>query len=137
MGRFNFNIEKEETYKAQEANKCVANIQQCKEYHINNSTIKIIFGNILDSQVEVIVSSDDCHITMGGGVSMAIKRKEGTGAIMLDAKKNIPAEIGDVVVSTAGTSIEAASVSEAKNKFMATHLPTSTGTYKILSCVKK
>ena len=103
MGRFNFNIEKEETYKAQEANKCVANIQQCKEYHINNSTIKIIFGNILDSQVEVIVSSDDCHITMGGGVSMAIKRKEGTGAIMLDAKKNIPAEIGDVVVSTAGT----------------------------------
>ena len=41
------------------------------------------------------------------------------------------------VVSTAGTSIEAASVSEAKNKFMATHLPTSTGTYKILSCVKK
>ena len=41
------------------------------------------------------------------------------------------------VVSTAGTSIEAASVSEAKNKFMATHLPTSTGTYKLLSCVKK
>ncbi len=41
------------------------------------------------------------------------------------------------VVSTAGTSIEADSASEAKNKFMATHLPTSMGTYKILSCVKK
>lgn len=76
---------------------------QIKEYHINNSTIKIIFGNILDSQAEVIVSSDDCNITMGGGVSMAIRCKEGTEAISRDVKKNVPADIGDVVVSTAGT----------------------------------
>ena len=78
-------------------------MEQIKEYHINNSTIKIIFGNIVDSQAEVIVSSDDSNISMGGGVSMAIRRKEGTGAIQLDVKKKIPAEIGDVVVSTAGT----------------------------------
>lgn len=78
-------------------------MEQVKEYHINNSTIKIIFGNIVDSQAEVIVSSDDSDITMGGGVSMAIRRKEGTGAIQLDVKKKTPAEIGDVVVSTAGT----------------------------------
>lgn len=78
-------------------------MEQEKEYHINNSTIKIIFGNIVDSQAEVIVSSDDSNITMGGGVSMAIRRKEGTEAIQLDVKKKTPAEIGDVVVSTAGT----------------------------------
>lgn len=41
------------------------------------------------------------------------------------------------IVSTAGTSIEANSVSEAKNKFMAMHPPTNISKYKILSCVKK
>lgn len=82
-----------------------ANDSSCqgKEYHINNSTIKVAFGNILDSHVEVIVSSDDCNITMGGGVSTAIWQKEGTDAIRLDVKKKVPADIGDVVVSTAGT----------------------------------
>lgn len=78
-------------------------MEQQKEYHINNSTIKVIFGNILDSPAEVIVSSDDCNITMGGGVSWAIRQKEGTDAIRLDVKKNVPADIGDVVVTTAGT----------------------------------
>ena len=78
-------------------------MEQQKEYRINNSTIKIIFGNILDSHAEVIVSSDDCYITMGGGVSMAIRQKEGTDTIRLDVKKKVPADIGDVVVSTAGT----------------------------------
>jgi len=78
-------------------------MEQGKEYHINNSTITIKFGNILDSQAEVIVSSDDCNITMGGGVSWAIKQQEGTNAIRIDVKKKIPADIGDVIVSTAGT----------------------------------
>lgn len=78
-------------------------MEQEKEYRINNSTIKIIFGNILASRAEVIVSSDDCNITMGGGVSLAIRQKEGTEAISLDVKKKVPAEIGDVVVTTAGT----------------------------------
>ena len=83
----------------------VANASSCqgKEYCINNSSIKVVFGNILDSHAEVIVSSDDCNITMGGGVSMAIWKKEGTDAIRLDVKKKVPADIGDVVVSTAGT----------------------------------
>lgn len=78
-------------------------MEQGKEYLINNSTIKIIFGSILDSHAEVIVSSDDSNITMGGGVSYAINMKEGTNAIFVDAKKNVPAEIGDVIVSTAGS----------------------------------
>ena len=41
------------------------------------------------------------------------------------------------VVSTAGTSIEANTAAEAKQKFLATHLPSSTGSYKVVSCVKK
>lgn len=105
MGRIKYNLDKETASIEQKAEEqeSLADMQQCKEYHINNSTIKIIFGNLLDSQAEVIVSSDDCYITMGGGVSMAIRCKEGTGAIQLDVKKKVPADIGDVVVSTAGT----------------------------------
>ena len=76
---------------------------QDKKYHINNSSINIIFGNILQTKADVIVSSDDTNITMGGGVSGAIRQKEGTGAIFQDVKKIIPAEVGDVIVSTAGS----------------------------------
>jgi O-acetyl-ADP-ribose deacetylase (regulator of RNase III) len=79
------------------------NMSQVKEYHINNSSISIYFGNILQTKADVIVSSDDTNITMGGGVSGAIRREEGTGAISQDVNKKTPAEVGDVIVSTAGS----------------------------------
>lgn len=47
-------------------------MEQEKEYRINNSTIKIIFGNILDSKAEVIVNSSGSKMTMGGGLTRAI-----------------------------------------------------------------
>jgi len=74
-----------------------------RTYNYNNSEVTIRIGNILDSDAEVLVSSDDCYVTMGGGVSASIRRKEGTGAIEYDVRKKVPASIGDVVVSTAGT----------------------------------
>lgn len=74
-----------------------------RTYKYNNSEVTIRIGNILDSDAEVLVSSDDCYVTMGGGVSASIRGKEGTGAIENDVGKKVPAEIGDVVVSTAGT----------------------------------
>jgi len=73
-----------------------------RTYRYNNSQVTIRFGNILDSEAEVIVSSDDCYITMGGGLSMSIRNAEGSGAIERDAHKKVPAGLGDVVVSTAG-----------------------------------
>lgn len=39
---------------------------------------------------------------MGGGVSMDIRKADHSGAILKDIKKKIPAELGDVVVTTAG-----------------------------------
>lgn len=72
-------------------------------YRYNNSIVTLKFGNILDSEAEVIVSSDDCFLTMSGGVSMAIKNADQSGAIREDIKKKIPAELGDVVVTTAGS----------------------------------
>ena len=72
-----------------------------RKYHYNNSTLTIVFGNILDSKAEVIVSSDDTGISMVGGISGAI-RKAGGEYIREDAQKKLPAQVGDVIVSTAG-----------------------------------
>lgn len=72
-----------------------------RKYYYNNSTLTIIFGNILESKAEVIVSSDDTGVSMSGGVSGSI-RKAGGEAIRIDAQKKLPAQVGDVVVSTSG-----------------------------------
>ena len=73
-----------------------------REYKFNNSLLKVIFGDIMDSRAEVIVSSDDTGISMAGGVSRVI-REAGGDMIRDDAQKKLPAQVGDVVVSTAGT----------------------------------
>lgn len=73
---------------------------ESRKYTFNNSTITIKFGNIIESQV--IVSSDDCYITMGGGVSHAIFNAGGE-TIFRDAQKLVPVSIGDVAVTTAGS----------------------------------
>lgn len=70
-------------------------------YKIGNSTITIKFGNIITSNADVIVSSDDTKITMGGGVSQCIL-EAGGDIVQKDAQKKLPAFLGDVVVSTAG-----------------------------------
>lgn len=73
-----------------------------RNYQFNNSTLTIVFGDITTSKAEVIVSSDDTGISMGGGVSGCLL-KAGSDAIRSDAQKKLPAQVGDVVVSTAGT----------------------------------
>ena len=57
-----------------------------RKYHYNNSTLTIIFGDILQSKAEVIVSSDDTGVSMSGGLSGSI-RKAGGEAIRIDAQK--------------------------------------------------
>ena len=69
-------------------------------YTINNSTLKVIFGDITTSKTDVIVSSDDAYLTMGGGVSKAI-RICASGEIYKDTEKHIPASLGDVIVTSA------------------------------------
>lgn len=74
---------------------------ESRQYTFNNSTLTVKFGNILDTQAKVIVSSDDCDVTMGGGVSGAILRAGGE-TIIKDAQKMVPIPLGDVLVTTAG-----------------------------------
>ena len=72
-----------------------------RSYRFGSCQLSLIFGSITDAATEVVVSSDDYMLSMGGGVSAAISRAGGE-AIMFDAAKKVPAEIGDVVVTTAG-----------------------------------
>lgn len=73
-----------------------------RQYTFNKSTLTVKFDNILKTKAEVIVSSDDCYVTMGGGVSRAILRAGGE-TIIKDAQKMTPVPLGDVIVTTAGT----------------------------------
>jgi O-acetyl-ADP-ribose deacetylase (regulator of RNase III) len=72
-----------------------------RTYQFSKSTLTIQFGDITTSEAEVIVSSDDSYISMGGGVSASILRAGGQEIIM-DAAKKVPVEVGDVVLTTAG-----------------------------------
>lgn len=46
-----------------------------RKYLFNNSTLSIVFGDITTSKSEVIVSSDDTGISMGGGISECILKQ--------------------------------------------------------------
>lgn len=60
-----------------------------------------MFADITTSSAEVLVSSDDYDLSMGGGVSAALHRAAGE-ALLIDVAKKAPAKLGDVVVTTAG-----------------------------------
>ena len=78
-----------------------SNSDWSRTYRFNNSTLTIRFGDVITSKAEVIVSSDDTEISMGGGVSQSILEAGGE-FVKEDAQKKLPAMLGDVVVSTAG-----------------------------------
>ena len=74
---------------------------QSRTYQVGKSTIRLIFGDLTTSKAEVLVSSDDHYLSMGGGVSGAILRAGGN-RIATEASKMVPAESGDVLVTSAG-----------------------------------
>lgn len=71
-------------------------------HEIGASRLVLDSGSVLDGNAEVVVSSDDHMLTMSGGVSAAIRDAAGS-ALVLDAAKAVPAQVGQVVVTTAGT----------------------------------
>ena len=72
-----------------------------KTYKFGKSKLTLKFGDITTTDSQVIVSSDDYYLSMGGGVSASILRAGGN-EIALDAAKKVPAKLGDVVITTAG-----------------------------------
>jgi O-acetyl-ADP-ribose deacetylase (regulator of RNase III) len=74
---------------------------QSRTYTIGRSSVTLRFGDITESRAEALVSSDDYMLSMGGGVSAAL-RIAGGPRVAADASKMVPAKVGDVVVSSAG-----------------------------------
>jgi len=68
---------------------------------VGNSTITLRFGDITSSQAQVLVSSDDYLLSMGGGVSAALSDVGGV-ALREHARKVSPCRLGDIAVTTAG-----------------------------------
>lgn len=71
------------------------------DYVLNNTTFRVMYGDITLLDVDVIVSSDDNFLSMGGGVSATILR-EGGDIIYQEARKHIPLNLGEVAVTSAG-----------------------------------
>ena len=70
-------------------------------YHYNNSTLIIKFCDIIEADTDVIVDSDDYLLPMVEGLPAYLLEKGGI-EIRNDVNKQRNAELGDVVVSTAG-----------------------------------
>jgi O-acetyl-ADP-ribose deacetylase (regulator of RNase III) len=75
---------------------------QDTDYSIGETTFAIAYADLTSVPADVLVSSDDNYLTMGGGVSAAVRRAAGS-ALVADGRKHIPANLGDVVVTSAGT----------------------------------
>jgi serine/threonine protein kinase len=64
--------------------------------------LKILHGNIVQQEVDAIVSSNDEYLSMGGGVSAAIRNAAGSALIFGETRKYVPVRLGRVVVTSAG-----------------------------------
>jgi len=72
------------------------------EVRIRNAKLKLVIGDITEQDVEAIVNSANDRFWMGSGVAGVIKKKGGE-QIELDAMRQGPVIIGEVVVTGAGT----------------------------------
>jgi O-acetyl-ADP-ribose deacetylase (regulator of RNase III) len=71
------------------------------EFFIYDKLIKIYQGDITNLVTDVIVTSDDNYLTMGGGVSQKILQIGGED-IYREVRNLIPLSLGEVAVTTAG-----------------------------------
>ncbi len=70
-------------------------------YKFNNSTVKIIYGDLLESRADVVVISGSVGLPMSGGLPGSVREIAGE-AVVDDASKHPDAKLGDIVVTTAG-----------------------------------
>jgi O-acetyl-ADP-ribose deacetylase (regulator of RNase III) len=76
-------------------------IEDSRVYHIGASTLTLRAGDIRKSNAQVLVSSDNHTLLMGGGVSLALAESGGE-SYRRDGRKMVPATVGDVVVTGGG-----------------------------------
>lgn len=71
------------------------------DYQINDATFSVEYGDITRLIADILVSSDDSYLTMGGGVSASLLRAGGN-VVAEEAAKHVPLRLGDVAVTSAG-----------------------------------
>ena len=67
----------------------------------NKRRLKVLFGDLTEQAVDVLVSSDDAMLTMSSGVSAALAKKAG-GSFQEEAQRFTPIRAGRAVVTAAG-----------------------------------
>ena len=68
---------------------------------IGSSILRVEFCDLTTLNVDVMVSSDDINLSMGGGVSYALLRAGGK-AVWHEAQVHAPIKLGDIAITTAG-----------------------------------
>ncbi len=66
-----------------------------------NTTLRVEYSDITALEVDVVVSSDDTDLSMGGGVSQALLRMGGQ-EVWYESRKRVPVELGNIAITTAG-----------------------------------
>ena len=72
-----------------------------KELNIKNSKIKLVQGDITESDTDVIVNAANAQLIMGGGVAGAI-RKKGGPTVQEECNKIGGTYVGGAVITTGG-----------------------------------
>ncbi len=70
--------------------------------HVNRGEIEVVKGDIVLQETAAVVNAANNHLWMGGGVAGAIKRAGGS-AIETEAISKGPVEVGEAVVTGAGS----------------------------------
>ncbi|WP_437514859.1 macro domain-containing protein [Sorangium sp. So ce1099] len=71
------------------------------EYTINSSVVRVEYCDITTLSADVLVSSDDTDLSMGGGVSLSLLT-QGGHEIFHEAQGSTPISLGEVVLTGAG-----------------------------------
>ncbi|KPJ62805.1 Appr-1-p processing protein [candidate division WOR-1 bacterium DG_54_3] len=71
------------------------------EKNLSGVKIKVVQGDITNSEVDAIVNAANNHLWMGAGVAGAIKKRGGKG-IEDEAMRKGPIPIGEAIVTSAG-----------------------------------
>ncbi len=69
--------------------------------NIGQATLNVEYKDITKIQADVLVSSDDIYLSMGGGVSASLL-KAGGKVIREEAQRRTPKQLGQVAITTAG-----------------------------------
>lgn len=76
-------------------------MRRYQTYKIGKSQLHVILGNLRDATTDVIVTSDDTQLSMGGGTSRAILEAAGN-VVRTEAQMRTPVALGSVVSTTSG-----------------------------------